>query len=93
MYWALEEPYPLALESEFGQIWPLYEGLSDEERDALRASFDYGNLMVLFVYAARMATLAVREADSRYLRHALLAVTVGHEDIDYRGLRQQSACY
>jgi hypothetical protein len=62
----------------------VYEALADHERESLRVSFDYGDMMLLFAYAARMATFAVRQRDSKYLRHALLAVSVGREDIDYR---------
>ncbi len=84
LYWALDQPYPLPLESELSHIWHGYQALADNERETLRSSFDFGDMMVLFAYAARMATLAVRERDSEYLRHALLAVSVGREDIDDR---------
>ena len=84
MFWALDETYPLAHESELSHIWPVYESLADNDRESLRDCFDFGDMIVLFTYAARMATLAVREGDPQYLRHALLAVSIGREDVDYR---------
>lgn len=84
MYWALEEPYPLGHETELSSIWRVYESLDDDERDALRACFDHGEMDVLFTYAARMATLAVRDRNSAYLKFALLAVSLGCDGVDYR---------
>lgn len=84
LYWALEEPYPLDIETELSAVWPEYQALAEGERTALRQFFDFGDMLVLFAYAARMATLAVRQNDPEHLRHALLAVSLGRDDVDRR---------
>lgn len=84
LFWALDEPYPLPLEVSLSEIWPKYRSLVSDEREILRNSLGTGDMMVLFVYAARMATLAVREKNSDFLFNGLLAISLGRNDLDYR---------
>ena len=84
LFWCSEQPYPLDFETALSVVWDDIEQLDDQDWTELRSFVDYNYAWQLRTYAARMATLAVREKDSTFVRYGLLALVLDNDLQDYR---------